>query len=59
MSFDDESIKAGLRDIDNSDIEIESWEADFIETILFKWEGQLTARQTSTAADIIEKYNGR
>lgn len=57
MKFDDESIKAELTEIDNDPtIDVESWEADFIETVLFKWEGQLTARQTSTAANIIEKY---
>jgi len=55
-SFDDETIRKELKAIDEDEtVEVDSWEADFIESI-FKWEGSLTARQAQVALDIIERY---
>lgn len=56
MTYDDETVRKGLKAIDDDEtVEVESWEADFIESI-FKWQGSLTARQAQTALDIIERY---
>jgi hypothetical protein len=57
MTYDDETIKKELKAIDEDDtVTVESWEANFIESIVYKQTYSLTARQTSTALDIIERY---
>lgn len=57
VNYDDDTIRKELAAIDNDEtVEVDSWEADFIENILFKWTGSLTANQARTAINIIEKY---
>ncbi len=54
--FDDATILKELHAIDEDEtVEVQQWEADFIESI-FNWKGTLTARQAQTALDIIERY---
>jgi hypothetical protein len=58
MAYDDETIRKELKAIDEDQIvEVSAWEADFIENVLYKYANRsLTAQQTATALNIIEKY---
>lgn len=49
-------IKNRLTDLDQAeDINVTSWEAGFLETML-KWSGNFTVRQRDYALEILEKY---
>lgn len=51
------TIKERLTKLDNrEDIEVDSWEADFIENVLYKQEFPMSARQCCVALDMLEKY---
>ena len=54
MTYDDETIKTYLRQIDIS--EVTSGEASFLETVLYNQKFPLTAAQARYALDIIERY---
>lgn len=55
--MNDEQIRNTLRDIDeNEDIDVSSWEAEFIEGIVYDYEGPLSEAQRIKAKQIIEKY---
>lgn len=58
MTFDDASIRKDLCDIleTRGEDRLTTFEFEFINNILEEWEGCLTAKQTSVAADIIERY---
>ena len=57
MTYDDDSVKQLLTEIDNDEtITVSQWEADFLETVLFKQTFPLTVNQTRCALNIIEKY---
>lgn len=58
MSYDDESIRKELKAIDEDDtVTVSSKEADFIESVLYKYpKSSLSAQQTSWALDIIKRY---
>lgn len=53
----DKEIRESLIDIDNIDVNVTSFEADFIESIAFKYSGPLSKRQVTIAEQIIEKYD--
>lgn len=53
----DEELRETLRDIDQADeIDVDSWEADFIENVLYKYKGPLSDAQREKAQEIIDKY---
>lgn len=56
--YDDETIRKELKAIDEDEtVEVSSKEADFIESILYKYpKSSLSAQQASWALNIIEKY---
>jgi len=58
MKYDDETIRKELKAIDEDEtVEVTSAEADFIESVLYKYpRTSLSAQQTSWALNIIERY---
>lgn len=53
----DEEIREGLKEIDeNEDIDVDSWEAEFIENVVYKYQGPLSEKQRAKAEEIIERY---
>lgn len=54
----DEDLRQKLKIIDkNEDVEVTNWEADFIESIVYKYPNRpLTARQMEISRKIINKY---
>lgn len=53
----DEKIREELLEIDKSDSDVSTWEADFIESVCFKNKDRpLTAKQVEAAENIIERY---
>ena len=53
----DEELRAELILIDTSeDVTVDSWEADFIERVVYKYKGPLSEPQRKKAEQIIEKY---
>jgi hypothetical protein len=53
----DTEIREELRLIDvNEDVTVDSWEADFIESIVYKYKGLLSEKQRRKAMKIIWKY---
>lgn len=53
----DDEIRDALKELDQSDeMEVDSWEAEFIEHVVYKYKGPLSDRQKKKAEDIIEKY---
>lgn len=55
-STDSELIES-LREIDNDDdIDVSRWEADFIDTVVYKQKTPLSSKQREIARRIIEEY---
>lgn len=53
----DEELREELRLLDtNEDVTVDSWEADFIESVVYKYKGPLSESQRKKAEQIIEKY---
>lgn len=53
----DEELREELKAIDkNEDIDVDSWEAGFIENVVYKYKGPLTEAQRTKAEQIVEKY---
>lgn len=52
----DSEILDYLKEVDESDQLVTSWEADFLESVLYLRRGQLTPLQKRAAAQIIVKY---
>lgn len=53
----DDEIREALKEIDEDpDVDVKTWEADFLENVLFKYRGPLSAKQREAAEKIIEKY---
>lgn len=49
-----------LKDLDGSDHDVSSWEADFIESVLFgEYSGPLSEKQKSVIYRMQEKYGER
>lgn len=56
----DVEIREELKIIDaNEDVDVSSWEADFIEHVVFKYAGTLSDKQRHKAEQLIEKYRGK
>jgi len=55
--MDDEELREELKSIDVSEfVTVSSWEADFIESVVYEYEGPLSDEQRDKAEEIIEKY---
>lgn len=52
----DAELRDALREIDGSDHDLTRWEADFLNNIVFEYQGGLSEKQRSSAIKIIEKY---
>lgn len=60
MNETDDDLREILLAIDESDdICATSWEAYFIESAVYKWQGAWTLRQKRAVIQIIEKYQDR
>ena len=59
--FDSKSIREQLKKIDDAEnIKVTSWEANFLENILFKEKDrELTSAQSKAALKMIDKYKGQ
>lgn len=56
--MDDDDIRESLLKIDHDDdANVSQFEADFIETICFKYSGALSEKQRECAERIIDKYS--
>jgi len=55
--MNDEEIRRRLKLIDDDDaVDVTRWEADFIESVVYKYNGPLSDQQRAAAEKIIEKY---
>lgn len=53
----DQEIREKLRQIDSlTDIDVTTFEADFLESVLFKYDGPLSRRQRDVGTQMIQKY---
>jgi len=52
----DDELRADLREIDTGDRDVNSWEAGFIERVVYQYRGPLTNKQRAIAIKIIEEY---
>ncbi len=53
----DEELRDELTALDISEhVTVESWEADFIESVVFRYHGPLSEAQRKKAEQIVEKY---
>lgn len=55
--MEDSELLGMLEALDESEHDVTSWEAGFIESILYEWPGSLTAAQRATIHKLIEKYD--
>lgn len=54
----DDNLRDRLKELDESDDhEVTSWEAGFIETVVYNWSGDLSEKQRETALKILDKYD--
>jgi len=55
----DQEIREALEDIDcDENVTVTSWEAEFIDSVVYKYKGPLSGPQRKSAEQIIEKYGG-
>lgn len=55
--MNDQEIRRRLKLIDDDDaVDVTRWEADFIESVVYKYNGPLSDKQRDAAEKIIEKY---
>lgn len=52
----DQELRNGLRELDESDHDVSSFEANFIETVLIRYHGNLTQKQRDCGKSILERY---
>lgn len=53
----DDELREALKKIDEDEtIEVTNWEAEFIESVVFRYDGFLSAKQMKVAERIVEKY---
>lgn len=52
----DEELRAALKDVDEHAQCVTRWEAQFIESVLFKNKVTMTEKQRSVAKQIVRKY---
>ena len=53
---EDEKLREKLKKIDVLDVDVSSFEASFLESVLFKYQGPLSEKQRAVARDMIERY---
>lgn len=53
----DDELKDLLRELDESDENLNEFEIEFIESVGFNWHGPLTENQRSKAEEILEEYD--
>ncbi len=56
MQMTNKEILDGLKEIDEGGFEVSLWEAKFLESILFNWDGNLTEKQKKVAERMISKH---
>lgn len=55
--MNDAELRARLRALDlDEETDVTGWEADFIESVVYKYEGPLSEKQREAAAKILETY---
>jgi len=55
--MNDDELRRQLKVIDDDpNVDVSSWEADFIENIVFNYAGPLSDKQREAAERIIDKY---
>lgn len=54
---DDEMIRESLIELDESDFDVNEWEATFIDVVCYKYEGPLSEKQLAKSMQILEKYD--
>lgn len=52
----DLEIRQRLVQLDNSDKDVDSWTAGFIESIVFRYKGPLSDKQRSKAIEVLERF---
>lgn len=55
--MNDQEIRRRLKLIDEDDaVDVTRWEADFIESVVYRYSGPLSDKQRAVAEKIIDKY---
>ena len=55
--MDDNVLRERLIEVDNDeDLNISQWEAEFIESVCFQYDGKLSDKQRTMAKRIAERY---
>ncbi len=52
----DRDIRDRLVDLDNSDKNVDTWTANYIDNIVFRYKGPLSEKQRAKAIEILEKF---
>ncbi len=53
----DELLRHRLKKLDESEtVDVTQWEADFIESVVYRYDGPMSQRQQESALRIVEKY---
>lgn len=55
-NLSDDEIRKLLKELDEEDIDVTRFEADFIESVCFKRKGSLSEKQRDVARNILDKY---
>jgi hypothetical protein len=55
--MNDDDLRALLEELDESDEDVTSWEAEFIENVCYNYRGPLSERQREVAEGMLEKYD--
>lgn len=53
----DAQLRAALREVDESDHDVSKWEAEFLQSIVYDYQGSLSQKQRTSAIKIIQKYS--
>lgn len=48
----DDELRDALREIDEGDADVSEWEAEFIESVVYRYDGPLSERQKAVAERI-------
>jgi hypothetical protein len=56
MDLTDEELRARLREIDEGEAAVTEWEANFLESVVYKYHGPLSDRQRDAALELIDRY---
>lgn len=57
MPLSDDRIRELLEELDHDDdTDVTSWEAHFLESVVYEWDGALTDAQRRCAMRMLDKY---